>query len=252
MLNQLEMQILQNQIIQNYYKFQGIIIIIRFKFYSYYYLCTIKIITVIMQGLVVQSKFVRRSGGVRSSRLRIVCGKGFGSVNNTSGQEVGLSKPVWQQNKKICPCQSGLDYEQCCSKYHDGEIEPTPEAVMRARYSAYCKTKVPYLLVTTHSKNPSQKGTWYQGKQSSTLEEDMRATCKKVAFHTLEIVEVENQGEEGYVKFRTQFKYVGQRGQRDETTKLQSMEEKSKFAQEDGRWKYLEAVESDYTAHTYD
>lgn len=29
--------------------------------------------------------------------------------------------------------------QECCQRFHDGELPPTPEALMRSRYSAYVK-----------------------------------------------------------------------------------------------------------------
>lgn len=38
----------------------------------------------------------------------------------------------------VCPCESGLSYQQCCQPYHDDTVLPdTAEALMRSRYSAY-------------------------------------------------------------------------------------------------------------------
>ena len=40
-----------------------------------------------------------------------------------------------------CPCGSGIIYAQCCGAWHAGMANgvhaPTPEALMRSRYSAY-------------------------------------------------------------------------------------------------------------------
>ena len=39
---------------------------------------------------------------------------------------------------KSCPCGSGRSYAACCRPAHDGSVPPpTPEALMRARYSAF-------------------------------------------------------------------------------------------------------------------
>ena len=47
-----------------------------------------------------------------------------------------------------CPCDSGLDYRQCCAPFHDGHPAPTPQALMRSRYSAYTLGLTPYLMDT--------------------------------------------------------------------------------------------------------
>jgi len=55
-----------------------------------------------------------------------------------------------------CPCGSGKDYEACCGPLHRGLREAdTPEAVMRARYSAFVKEEIGYLERSYH---PSTSG----------------------------------------------------------------------------------------------
>jgi SEC-C motif-containing protein len=57
-----------------------------------------------------------------------------------------------------CPCRSGEDdplpYSACCQVWHRGLDEgvhaPTPEALMRSRYSAYSIGLIHYLLATWH------------------------------------------------------------------------------------------------------
>lgn len=37
-----------------------------------------------------------------------------------------------------CPCGSQIEYKSCCGVYHQGaRVAPTPEALMRSRYTAY-------------------------------------------------------------------------------------------------------------------
>ncbi|MEO0565894.1 MAG: YchJ family metal-binding protein, partial [Chloroflexota bacterium] len=44
-----------------------------------------------------------------------------------------------------CPCGSGRAYKACCRPYHQGKNPPTPEALMRARYSAYAAGEVRFV-----------------------------------------------------------------------------------------------------------
>jgi len=56
-------------------------------------------------------------------------GKGFGKPTSKAGGSKAPSK---------CPCGSGKMYESCCFRYHAGaESAPTPEALLRARFTAY-------------------------------------------------------------------------------------------------------------------
>lgn len=52
---------------------------------------------------------------------------------------------------KPCPCGSQQPYADCCEPYLTGKaIAPTAEALMRSRYTAYCKQNLDYLLQTRH------------------------------------------------------------------------------------------------------
>jgi SEC-C motif-containing protein len=48
-----------------------------------------------------------------------------------------------------CPCGSGKLYMNCCRPYIKGkESAPTPEALMRSRYSAYVLYEIDYIIDT--------------------------------------------------------------------------------------------------------
>jgi SEC-C motif-containing protein len=57
-----------------------------------------------------------------------------------------------------CPCNSGLPYDACCEPLIRGTVKaPGPEALMRARYSAFAHEEMPYLLETLH---PGQRNDY--------------------------------------------------------------------------------------------
>lgn len=52
-----------------------------------------------------------------------------------------------------CPCGSGEEFSKCCAPIIDGSVQaPTPERLMRARYSAYATGAIAFLEKSTHSK----------------------------------------------------------------------------------------------------
>jgi len=60
-------------------------------------------------------------------------------------KEVDLTRP------QACPCQSGLAYALCCGPFHAGQANaPTPETLMRSRYSAFVLGHMDYLQKTVH------------------------------------------------------------------------------------------------------
>ena len=57
-----------------------------------------------------------------------------------------------------CPCNSGLSYASCCEPLIKGVTTAAgPEALMRARYSAFAHQEMPYLLETLH---PGQRSDY--------------------------------------------------------------------------------------------
>jgi len=51
----------------------------------------------------------------------------------------------------ICPCGLGKEYSICCKPYHTKQFSPpTPELLMRSRYTAYVFQLIAYLIDTTH------------------------------------------------------------------------------------------------------
>ncbi|MAU08858.1 MAG: zinc chelation protein SecC [Anaerolineaceae bacterium] len=56
-----------------------------------------------------------------------------------------------------CPCHSGQSYSECCQPYHKGQEAPTPEALMRARYSAFALHDADFIMRTTHEDSPHRK-----------------------------------------------------------------------------------------------
>ncbi|MGD9786609.1 MAG: YchJ family protein [Sulfuricellaceae bacterium] len=116
-----------------------------------------------------------------------------------------------------CPCGSGKAFEACCGPYLAGAPAPTPEALMRSRYTAYTLGDKDYL-----------ERTWHPSTRPADLELE-----KDVKWLGLKVVEARGgeQDETGTVRFVARFK-VGGRGHR--------MEETSRFVREAGRWFYLD------------
>ena len=50
----------------------------------------------------------------------------------------------------ICPCDTGLMYEECCAKYHNGAHVPNAISLMRSRYSAFSLSLADYLVDTLY------------------------------------------------------------------------------------------------------
>jgi SEC-C motif-containing protein len=48
-----------------------------------------------------------------------------------------------------CLCGSTKHYNKCCGVFHNNNLAPTAEALMRSRYTAFCMNKTNYLITTT-------------------------------------------------------------------------------------------------------
>ncbi len=121
-----------------------------------------------------------------------------------------------------CPCHSGLKYKKCCRSYHDGTPAPSPEKLMRSRYSAYALKNAEYIMRTTHPDSPH----WRENRV--VWRGQIEAFSAATRFAGLDILAAEGDT----VTFHaTLFE-----GEEDE-----SYTERSLFAQHAGRWAYIKA-----------
>ncbi|TXH52504.1 MAG: hypothetical protein E6Q87_00235 [Cellvibrionales bacterium] len=120
---------------------------------------------------------------------------------------------------QLCPCGSDLPYANCCQPWHlghqTGNPAPTPEALMRSRYSAYVLGLLDYLLAT-----------WHPSTAPGDLELDA------VKWLGLEVKAAAAQGDAGVVEFVARYRDSSGRGQR--------LHEISRFVREKGQWFYVD------------
>lgn len=118
-------------------------------------------------------------------------------------------------SSSVCPCDSGLEYAACCRPFHEGALAPTPETLMRSRYSAFVKVLPTYLL-----------DTWHPSTRPSSLNlEGSPAWCR------LTILAAKAATAEGTVHFRACYRAGNGWGY---------LEERSRFLREGGQWFYLD------------
>jgi SEC-C motif-containing protein len=131
-----------------------------------------------------------------------------------------------------CPCRAReatpARYADCCGHWHEalprGEHAPTPEALMRSRYSAYALAQgrspargmVEYLMQT-----------WHPSTAPGELE------LGPLNWTGLDILNHDTRGDAGVVEFVAHHKVGGQ------ATKLHEM---SRFVREAGAWLYVDGV----------
>ena len=119
-----------------------------------------------------------------------------------------------------CPCGSENDYASCCEPLITG-VKPaeTAEALMRARYSAYAKDQVKFILDTTH---PSQRDQY--------TETGIRRWARNSEWLGLTILATENgtaDDDEGTVEFVAKYFEKGRRNRHHEI---------AQFRRREGQW----------------
>jgi SEC-C motif-containing protein len=132
-----------------------------------------------------------------------------------------------------CPCRAREStptrYRDCCGRWHaglqQGEHAPTPEALMRSRYTAYALAQgrgvappgmLAYLL-----------RTWHPSTAPGDLE------LGPLIWTGLEILSHETRGDAGVVEFVAHHKVNGRAGK---------LHELSRFVREAGAWLYVDGV----------
>jgi len=125
--------------------------------------------------------------------------------------------------KDLCPCGSGKTYAECCESVIKTGKAATAEALMRARYSAYVKHEIDFII------NSCEEG-------EKIAEIDRKATeewSKESTWHGLKILRTEKGSEndtEGIVEFEAT--YTTRKGIRDVHHEI------GYFKKIDGNWMY--------------
>ncbi|MDB9527834.1 YchJ family protein [Oscillatoria sp. CS-180] len=122
-----------------------------------------------------------------------------------------------------CPCGSRLSYATCCQPYLSGTtIAPTAEALMRSRYTAYCKGNIDYLVNTHHA-----------SKRTANIRVALSKSMPQTTWLKLTVLDTEQGQPEdntGIVEFIARYEAEGY-GQ---------IHERSRFKKQKGRWFYLD------------
>jgi SEC-C motif-containing protein len=135
-----------------------------------------------------------------------------------------------------CPCHSGARYAACCGRYHAGtSAAPTPEALMRSRYSAFALGLGSYLVETLASDHADRAGrTPAELEALARLLGRAKDTQRFLGLQILEASGYRNpdegaDGDRAEVTFHAR---IFERGAD------RSFTERSRFRREDGAWRY--------------
>lgn len=125
---------------------------------------------------------------------------------------------------QLCPCGSRKPFAQCCQPLIEGGAPAlTPAALMRSRYTAFCRGNIDYLIATHH---PSKR----QPDDRRTLQNSVTST----EWLSLMVLSAPPPGPAesvGLVEFAAFYKKHGE---------FRQLHERSQFIKENGRWFYLQ------------
>ncbi len=122
-----------------------------------------------------------------------------------------------------CPCGSGADFDRCCGPIIAGAPAPSPEALMRSRFTAFTRGDIDH-IENTHAKEIREDF-------NRSTAESTAMSVKWVGLEILDAPECAPTDETGVVEFAARFKQDGE---------LLVHHERSTFRREDGRWVYVD------------
>lgn len=121
----------------------------------------------------------------------------------------------------LCYCNSELAFSQCCEPIINGQLlAPTPEALMRSRYSAYCVGNADYI----HQ-------SYADSKKAENSISDIAAFAKHCDFIRLEVLDSVISKNTGEVEFKAH--YLADNCH-------YTLHERSNFILENEQWRYLD------------
>jgi SEC-C motif domain protein len=125
----------------------------------------------------------------------------------------------------FCPCGNEIPVKDCCLTIIEGKRDPaTAEELLRARYTAFTRGDVDFILETHHSSTHDQ-----------VSREEIEDWSKNSVWHGLKIVQKEagtSEDQKGSIIFAAHYEAEG---------KSQEHWEKSFFEKENGKWRFLDA-----------
>jgi SEC-C motif-containing protein len=157
--------------------------------------------------------------------------------NPFAAQTAALRRRAWRAADQeiamsACPCGSGQELQSCCGPILEGASAPTPEALMRARYTAHVLGNFEFLEKSLHS-----------GTRENVDKAKLRKWSEMVSWQGLEVLGAEGGGPEddkGRVSFVARYS-VGETPQ--------EIREDAEFVRENGEWRYLDGQVHGHTPY---
>ncbi|KAG2487211.1 hypothetical protein HYH03_014185 [Edaphochlamys debaryana] len=178
--------------------------------------------------------------------------KAAGAAGAKAGKGFGAAKAPPAQD--TCACGSKKVYRECCEPYHSGAAAPADvEAALRARFCAFVKGRVPYLVSTFHPLYHSFK---YEGSapggSMDQLRRDVEAATKRFTYSALKVLEVApgSHPDESFITFRyNSINKVNPERNVDGSVKVGTTVERSRFLRDPAvgpGWRFADYELIDY------
>jgi SEC-C motif-containing protein len=119
-----------------------------------------------------------------------------------------------------CPCKSGQEFDACCGALLKGTLASTPEALMRARFTAFVTGDIDFLERT-------MAGAALEDYDRHAVEKAMAG----VEGQGVEVRAASSDGDEASVEYIARFKSNG---------KPIAHHERASFQRRDGVWLYVD------------
>ena len=113
-----------------------------------------------------------------------------------------------------------------------------PEAIVRARFSAYVKNVPKYIVASTHPDSKDMKRKDDPAEAREQLEKDADATMQKVQFKSLRVKGTKEGDGETFVTYEVSYKAAGKKNRGGTKT----LAERSRYKMADGEFKYFDAL----------
>ncbi len=115
-----------------------------------------------------------------------------------------------------CPCNPAKQFSECCKLFLcEQKTPPSPQVLMRSRFSAYARQDEQYLL-----------NTWHQSTRPRSV--DMGQSPKWLS---LQIIKTFSEGRHGMVEFKASYM---------QDNEIALLHETSRFTKENGCWFYVD------------
>lgn len=124
---------------------------------------------------------------------------------------------------KNCPCGTNKPYLACCGLYISGtQNAPTPETLMRSRYTAYTEGNIDYIEKT-------MRGAALEGFDKKSAQD----WALQMKWLGLNVITATQDGASGTVEFMASYSHNNQQV---------NMHERSSFQCDQGLWYYTDGV----------